>query len=336
MEIDEQIKQAAPEIKKLIDQSKRILLSCHPRADFDSVGSVLALGQVLLALGKEVTMISGDAPLPEFASVLPGHESILIQDIFQTDLTQFDLFISLDTTSLKRVSELGEVKIPAALQTIFIDHHPDDESFGQISLEIPEASSTGEILSQLFFAWEVPINADVALCLLVSIYGDTNSFKYISTTSRTFAIASELIKLAPDYYKVIYQIEASESFERVLFRAVGITKAERFFAGKLIISSIDAEDFKHCGIKLEEAANSGLSNALRFVAGCVAGVSLIEEVPGNIKLSSRSRDAEICDVSKLAALFDGGGHRVAAGALVKGKSLEEVKTEILDWFEKNC
>jgi phosphoesterase RecJ-like protein len=336
MEIDEKIKIAAPEIKALIDQSQKILLACHPRADFDSVGSVLALGQVLISLGKEVTMIVGDTPLPKFAAFYPGSERILPQNFSQTDITRFDLFIALDVSSLRRVSELEEIIIPPDLKTILIDHHRDGELFGQISLVLPEAPATGEILYQLFSAWGIPMSPAVALCLMLALYGDTGGFRYASTSSRTFMIASELIKLAPDYFKIINELENSEQFERVLFRAIGVSKAERFFAGKLIVAAIDRNDLEQSKIELEEVANSGLVSVLRSVAGCVVSVSLVEEGPGQIKFSGRSRDSELCDVSKMAVHFGGGGHRVAAGATIKGKTLDEVKKEVIDWFEHNC
>lgn len=324
------------EIKTLIDRAQKILLACHPRADFDSVGSVLALGQVLTSLGKEVAMIAGDTPLPKFAQFFPGAEKILPQNFSQTDLTQFDLFISTDMSVLSRLSELSPVVFPPNLKTIVIDHHNNSDSFGDLNFVIPEAAATGEILFQLFSAWGLVVTADTALCLLLALYGDTGSFRYPSVSARTFNIAAELIKLAPHYFQTIDQIENNEEFERILFRAVGVTKAERFFAGKLIIASISGDDLKKAKVTAEQAANSGLTNVLRSAAGCLVAVSLTEESPGQIKFSGRSRDAALCDVSRLAAHFGGGGHRVAAGAMIQGKTLDEAKKEVADWFEKNC
>jgi phosphoesterase RecJ-like protein len=336
MEIDETIKKVAPEIKALINRSSKILLACHPRADFDSVGSVLALGRVLLSLGKEVTMIAGDTPLPKFAVFYPGSNQILPQNFWQTDLTQFDLFIATDMSARSRLSELGVVQFPANLKTVVIDHHASNESFGEINLVLPQAAATAEILFQLFISWEISLSAETALCLLLALYGDTGSFRYPNVSSRTLVIASELLKLAPDYARVIDEIENNEEFERLRFRAMGITKAERFFAGKLIVAAISNAELKRCQITPEQAGNSGLASALRAAAGCIAAVSLTEEAPGQIKFSSRSRNAELCDVSLMAKHFGGGGHQLAAGAVIKGRSLEQVKTAVLNWFEKNC
>lgn len=320
---------------ELITTAKRVLLSCHPRADFDSVGSVLAMGEVLEQVGKEVTMIAGDTPLPGFAKFFPGAEKIKPQNFFQINPADFDLFVVLDASAPNRVSELGEVKFPGSWRVIVIDHHATNQAFGEVSVVQTAAAATAQVLFELFSRWPITLTRDIALNLLLALYGDTNSYRYPSTTPRTLAIASDLLKLVPDYATVLDELDNNETFGRLRFRALGVNRAERFFGDQIIITTLSQADLQACNISAEEANGSGLSGLLRSVAGCQVAVVLTEEVGGRIKVSSRSRNAERFDVSRLAAALGGGGHRMAAGATILDQTLDEVKERILNWCQAN-
>lgn len=110
--MDEKIINLAPVILAEVEKAKKILLHLHPRPDGDSVGSALSMMHVLEGMGKEVTVIKGDSPLPQYLSVLPGFSKIVPQNFFETDLSQFDLFIIQDSSTPGFVSLLGEVVFP--------------------------------------------------------------------------------------------------------------------------------------------------------------------------------------------------------------------------------
>jgi phosphoesterase RecJ-like protein len=173
----------------------------------------------------------------------------------------------------------------------------------------------------------------VAQILLLGIYGDTGGFAYPATKAPTFSAAAELITIAPGFFKLYDSIRNNEDFDRIRFLGLGITKAERFFDGKLIISAISAADLTEKQIPLPASAGSGLASTLRGAAGALAAITLLEEkVGGPIKLSARSRDGEVCDVSQIAAQFGGGGHKAAAGALISGRTLAQAVEEVKQVF----
>jgi nanoRNase/pAp phosphatase (c-di-AMP/oligoRNAs hydrolase) len=72
----DQIKQMAPKILEAIEKSDNILLHCHPYPDPDSIGSVLAMANILKKLGKNVVPIVGDTKYPDSLLSLPNHELI--------------------------------------------------------------------------------------------------------------------------------------------------------------------------------------------------------------------------------------------------------------------
>src|SRR3989344_7317983 len=151
----EQVKKLAPEIWNAIKGAKKILLHLHPNPDPDSVGSALAMSHALRALGKSVTVIKGDSPMPEYLSFLPGYEAILAKNYLEIEPTDFDLFLMLDISQLNRVTGLGEVKFPSTLKTILIDHHVTAEPFAGLNLIAPEYPATAQILYDLFGEWKI-------------------------------------------------------------------------------------------------------------------------------------------------------------------------------------
>ena len=317
------------DFRPIIDQAKRILLHFHPRPDPDSVGSALAMSYALKGLGKQVTVISGDSPKPDFLPFLPGGEAVLDQDFATLDWSAFDLFIVLDSGGWSRVSELPDFKLPANLVTLVIDHHQSTTPFAQYNLLKPDASSTSEILFDLFHEWQIKLTPEIAICLLVGIWGDTGSFKYPNTTSHTLTAAAELVKAAPEFWRTIDALENNQSYEQQLARGLGLAQAERLFDGALILTTLSRADLAARGLEQMAGAGNSLAPILRSIAGCQIAISLIEESPGVIKMSARSRDGQKYDVSKLAVALGGGGHRAAAGATLAGTSVAPARERVL-------
>ena len=105
----ETVKKLAPEILDVIKKSESILLHCHPSPDPDSVGSALAMKFALQSLGKKVTIIAGDSPVPSAFSHFPGFAEIIPKNFFEIDLAAFDLFIIQDSGSLDRISKKAQL-----------------------------------------------------------------------------------------------------------------------------------------------------------------------------------------------------------------------------------
>ena len=185
------IREKAPLILVEIKKAKSILLHCHPSPDPDSVGSALAMKFALESLGKKATVIRGDSEIPQAFMHFPGADQIVPKNFGEVDLKEFDLFISLDTAAIDRISTLGKLEFPASLFVIDIDHHRTNPGFGAINLIESSYPATAQILFDLFKEWGVPITADMAYNLFIGIYTDTGAFKYRETTVKTFAIAAE-------------------------------------------------------------------------------------------------------------------------------------------------
>ena len=323
----------APKILEKIKNSKTILLHNHPSPDADSVGGTLALMYVLEGLGKSVTIISGDSKTPEDLKYLPGSEKILQKNFFQIDLSRFDLFLILDSSNTDMISREGEVIFPENLKTIVLDHHTSNKGFATINLICPEYVATCHLIYDLIKQWQIDINPESALCLLIGIYFDSGGFKYFPTNSHTFLAAAELSKIAPDYCKTIMLMENSYHPKDIEFLKLGLNSIHNYFLGKVAVSEIRFEDLEEEQIKEENIDKAHLSNILKSVVGWEIGVSLIEIKKGIVNVGLRTRNPELYDLSKLALALGGGGHPGAGGATIN-KPFDQAREILIDKISK--
>src|SRR5207237_2706484 len=133
----------------------RFLLTTHENPDGDALGSLLAAKLGLDQLGKDTMMvIHGDAPLPgEYAFMALGE----LRRRWPDDVAE-RVLVALDCANESRIADpeiLGRVPL-----SIDIDHHHDNTRFGQINLIVPDASSTGEVLRDLFAQLDVVLTPD--------------------------------------------------------------------------------------------------------------------------------------------------------------------------------
>lgn len=322
------LKLLAPEIFEAIKKANNILLHLHPNPDFDSMGGALGMYHTLKTMGKKAVVIKGDSPLPNFAKYFPGCESIVSKNFFETDLSLFDLFIILDSPVRERISEIGEVVFPKTLKTILIDHHVAGEAFANLSLADDYYPATCQMAYELFAEWGIKITKEAAVCLFVGMYYDTGGFKYEKTNKDTFLAAANLAEIAPDFSKTIFQIENNREREEIIFQGMALNSIESFLNNTVGVSSVSAREMIKRGIKEENIDSGSVANIIKSATGWQIGVALTEKNKGNVRISFRTRNSEKYDMSKIANLLGGGGHKAAAGAAIQAPLAEAQKMVI--------
>ncbi len=321
------------EILKSIQNSKNILLHCHPYPDPDSVGSVLALSLYLKSLKKNFTAITGDSDLPKSLAKLPSLDIFTKKNFNEIEINNFDLFIILDSSSIHQITQLKEISFPKTLKTINIDHHITNNNYGDINLVKTDTSSTCEIVFELLKSWNADIDRDMAIALFVGLFADTGGFKYQNANFKILEIASELTKINPNFHEIIFEIENSKEQDEIRYMGLALNSLETFFENTVVISSVSFEDLKKANIK-KEHTQCDVPTFLRSAVGWELAISMVEIEPNVVNVSIRNRDSEKFDASLIAKnIGNGGGHRAAAGTTVK-KSLEETKKEILKIIPK--
>jgi phosphoesterase RecJ-like protein len=306
-------------IADAIRSNDRFLVVSHENPDGDALGSLLATHLALEQLGKDSEMLlAGDVPLPAEYGFMD------LRDVRRGVPEDADgrVVVAVDCAKETRVGPAARMLENAHL-VLDIDHHHDNTRFGDVNLVIGDASSTGEILRDVFRELDVELTADIAEPLYVALVTDTGRFQYSNTTPKALRLAAELVEAGADVKRVFRGVYESVQFAKLKLLARALERAEVDEGGRLVISVIRRDDFTDVGA--EEPYSEGIVEHLRAIEGSDV-VALIREPPRddgpNVRVSLRSSHDEI-DVSAIARKAGGGGHRQAAG-FSSELSVEEV------------
>jgi phosphoesterase RecJ-like protein len=314
-----QTREALRAIADAIREHHAFLLTTHENPDGDALGSILAAKLALDQLGKDATMyLAGDVPLPNEYAFMDLHE---LRRRLPDDASE-RVVIALDCANERRLGPDPSFLERAPL-VIDIDHHHDNSRFGDLQLVVGDASSTGEILSDLFEELGVQMTPPIAEALYIALVTDTGRFQYQNTTPKTLRLAADLVEAGADVHRVFQGVYESVAFAKLKLLARALDRAQVYEGGRLIVSVLLLKDFAEVGA--EEPFAEGIIDYLRAVEG-VDMVALIREPPteaGPTRRVSLRTTAEDIDVSAIARKSHGGGHRQAAG-FSSESSVEEI------------
>ena len=292
--------------------NQRFLVTSHEAPDGDALGSLLAMQLALAQLGKDSVMfLGGSSPLPGEYRFLDLADRGLRRER-PPDLGE-RVLVALDCASKSRVgAEVGLVD--AAPFTVNIDHHHDNPRFGNVNLIVENASSTGEVLADVFREVGVRLTPEIAEALYIALVTDTGRFQYTNTTPKTLRLAAELVESGADVHRVFQGVYENVQFAKLKLLARALDRAQVLEGGEIVVSHLVRTDFDDVGAS--EPYSEGIIDVLRSVEGALVS-ALIREPPRRDgaparKVSLRSSVDEI-DVSAIARKSGGGGHREAAG-----------------------
>src|SRR5919204_2718771 len=302
----------------------RFLLTTHENPDGDALGSLLATKVAPHQLDKDVVMVLyGDAPLPGEYTFMPLAE---LQRRWPDDVSERVLF-ALDCANESRIADpevLGRVPL-----SIDLDHHHDNTRFGDLNLIVSDASSTAEVLRDVLAELDVELTPEIAEALYIALVTDTGRFQYTNTTPKALRLGAELVEAGADVHRVFQGIYESVEFAKLKLLARALERAEVYEGGRLVVSHLLRSDFTD--LNAPEAYSEGIIDYLRAVEGADMA-ALIREPPRSEgparRISLRASDDNL-DVSAIARLSGGGGHRQAAG-FSSDASIEEITRFIHD------
>ncbi|MFP3852923.1 MAG: DHH family phosphoesterase [Anaerolineales bacterium] len=297
-----------------IHQAERIAVVSHERPDGDAVGSLLAVYEALTSAGKIVTpvLVSG---VPGRFSFLPG--AAKVEKSFPQDC---DLLMAVDCGAADRFG-IPVDSLPRSVD-INVDHHPTNTQFAAMNIVWPEAAATTEMLHKLLPAWKFPISEAIATNLLTGLLTDTIGFRTSSTTSETLRIAADLTEIAVPLSEIYDKAILRMSFVAANYWGYGLSRLER--EDDLVWTSLKITDRKQVGYP--GADDADLVNLLMTIDEARVVVLFVEQSADKVKVSWRAQPG--VDVSKVASVFGGGGHKPAAGAMIED-SLGSVQERVL-------
>lgn len=309
------------ELGEVFRSHQSFVLLSHVRPDGDAIGSQLALGFSLLALGKTVWFINEDG-LPENMAFLQGSERVTLPPDEPLDV---EVAVALDTATKPR---LGDAALHAASKArlwLNIDHHISNPKYGDLNLVDATSPATGQILYDLITALDLPMPPETRDAIYVAVSTDTGSFQYPSTTAKTYEMAADLIRHGLDVGSINSKTYDEHPYRRLELMRALLNTLERSDDG--VLAHWELRDKVRLDLQLRPEDSEGLIDHIRAIRGVQLAV-FFEELPdGKIRVSMRSKDKRL-DVCKIALEFGGGGHALAAGIRMKGP-MEDAKTLVL-------
>ncbi len=333
--------QAYTELIKRLEGPQRILILGHKSPDGDSMGSALAMQQILKANGKEVhTAMSGNMPsnllwLPERASILVVEEK---RSEIEEVLKKIDLILCVDFNAIYRIGKELEQLVRTTLEArdlpmLMIDHHlaPTDEFTWQCSC--PEAAATAEVIGRLFFSSEEAsqaISPEVATCLMTGIFTDTGLFNHNSSDPELFELTAQLLRKKANKEQIINKVFHNFQAHRQRLEGYILYEKVQLFPeieSAYFTLSLEEQERFH----ILSGDTDGLVNKPLDIEGINCSAFFRETTDEGIKVSTRSiGDIAVNELCKTC--YGGGGHKNASGGEMPNSSLEEAVQLFLDYM----
>lgn len=313
------------EILHIINNYDNILLVGHTKADGDALGSCLAMAYFLTEIGKKC-IIYNESPIPM------SLKWIKVPVPFVNNLKKLhfkpQLLIVLDCGDLKRIGESLMAKFEK-YPSINIDHHYATPHFASLYNWCDhKKSSTGEMVSDVIRAANIPLKGGIAENIYITLVTDTGNFSYSNTSAETLRLSAELVDSGLDIVTINERLKKQSTPEGLRLRGAIIRKFTLHCNNKVAIATASLEELAKYKATSEET--EGLVESLRNLH-CVDIAALIrEDALENCKLSLRSSGKT--DVCSIAKFFGGGGHINAAGAELS-MPLAEAKSKVLQKIE---
>lgn len=286
------------EIIRKIEQYDTIIVHRHVRPDEDAYGSQLGLASLLRTNypHKEIYTTGLHSALLDYLGKPTGVEDVTYEGA---------LVIVTDTANTDRVDDK---RYTTGAYLIKIDHHPNDDQYGDMRWVNTAASSCSEMIFDLAKTASWTLTAESARYLFAGIVGDTGRFQYPSTTEVTFGTVAELIEYDFDrstLFNGMYEVSCNVlQLQGYIYQNFSMNKNG---AGYIKLTK---DVLKQFDVTVEETNN--LVPSLGNAKGIVAWAMFVEE-EDQIRVRLRSKGPVINTIAKQ---FRGGGHPVAAGATI--------------------
>lgn len=296
------------EIIETIKSYPRIIIHRHMRPDPDALGSQVGLAEVLRASYPEKEIYQAGGPVE-------GLDYLAVMDEVADELYQGALVIVTDTANAARVSGDSYLK---GEKIIKIDHHPNDEPYGDLVWVNTKASSCSEMIADFAFSFpdELKISENAARLLYGGIVGDTGRFLYPATSAHTMNIAGKLLEYGFDAGKLNREIQQiSLKVARLSGYVYQNIEADQNGAAKVLLPQ---ELLNEYGVV--DSETSHVVSLPGTIDVTLAWGIFVQQPEGYYRVRLRSKGPVINEIAKR---HHGGGHPLASGA--NAKDLAEVE-----------
>lgn len=312
------------EVFQAIQHANRILVVSDGKPDGDSVGSSSAIWNWLRREEKDVTLFC-PTEIQSMFHFIDGyaefeHDSAVLEE-------DFDLVLAFDASDLEHGgNEILTAKLKKPYTLVSVDHHATNPRFGDLNLVFTDACSTCEVVFDFFEANRVPIDDKMATSLLTGLCTDTSNFSNAGTNARGMEAAAALCAAGARHTDILRNLVQNKTVSALKLWGLALERLSFRPEYDLAVTYFLASDLQ--GLPEGGDAIEGVANFLNATCGnCDTILVLKEKEDGFVKGSFRSVNR---DISKVAKLLGGGGHKKAAGFAVPGRiKMKDGRPEIV-------
>ncbi len=294
-------------IKAIIDGYERVSILSHIKPDGNTIGTALGIYNLLKAERKQVEVVNVDRALPKELDFLPNFSKIKDKIEYKDSL-----IITCDAGSIEEFGFDIEDR-----DILNIDHHKSNRQFGLYNVVEPNAVSASQVAFKLFEK-EYHLTVEVVSCFYTALVSDSQYFTTNNVNKEVFDVASDMITYGIDISKVAYNLNQRRSLSSIRILSTALSSLNLHLDGRVSVMIVNQDSINSSGAKYNDIlgiVDYGISLATVKIS------ILVMELNGEIRLSMRS-DKKI-DISSLAMVFGGGGHKNSSGFRFKTKNIEK-------------
>ncbi len=321
---------AAETIRQLIQAANHILIIQPDNPDGDSLGSSLALEQILTASNKDVVMMAGVA-MPSYLKYISGYDRV---ETFYKK--KFDLSLIVDTSSNSLLENVYKQISPKALSSrpcIVLDHHDhnggDDISFATVRLNVPTAAATAEVIYELAKQLDWTINLSAKKAIAAAILSDSLGLTADKTTARTVHIIGELVEggVSLSALEFARRDTLRKSPAIVKYKGRLLERIDYLLDNRLALLVIPWEEIEQYSPEYNPAMLA--LEDMRLTTDTLIAVVL--KVYNDGKITGKIRTNFGTPIAgQLAARMGGGGHDYASGFKLASADLATVRQSVIN------
>lgn len=304
-----------------LKEAKSVVVLAHKNPDGDALCCVLAMARLIEKNYDVKCTCVYDGNIPDYLGGVPLRRHAHCWDKINPD-ERFDVAVLLDYGAEHQVGgPLAFVKNAGFV--VEIDHHKNDKPIADLCIDDDTADATAIILKRIMRVAGWRDDIDIRDLLAVAILTDTGNFKF-AHHGETLVAMSELVDGGVNIHRLV-ELMNNKPRKAVLVEAKAAANAEFFYHNRLAVATICRRDYRDM-----DGRGEMVLNILGQIKGVEYIVLLKEQKENQIGMSIRSRGAAI---DKIAVSFGGGGHERAAGAIVRGDTLDNVRSQVIAAFK---
>lgn len=317
-------------IQDIVESAHHIVVIQADNPDADSLGSALALEELLSTLGKQVTLYCGVA-IPSYLSYVKGWDRV--HDELPKQFTASIIVDASTKTLLQKLNDRGELSWIAAKPCVVIDHHETVQNavdFATVAVIDKDAASTGSMIFELARQLSWDISASAAEGLLVSILGDTQGLTNKLAVANTYRIVADLIDAGADRSALEDRRKQQSKMSQKIFQYKSVLMQRVKFSddGRLAHVAVPQSEINEFSAQYNPAPL--IQGDMLMTDG--VEIAIVFKVYDSQRITGAIRcNSGLPIANKLAESYGGGGHQYAAGFKIENvPNPYEIQEQVLN------